>query len=60
MAVAAATDSALLGFAVGGNIGGALLGDMLNSDSSEVDSTPAPAPDFSGGWSDFCGGGASS
>lgn len=42
MAVAMASDSALLGYAVGGDLVGAIVGDALSSDSSD-------GGDFGGG-----------
>lgn len=55
MAIASLTDSTLLGAAVGGNVAGALIGDMLN-DSDSTSSNDNNFHSFGGG--DFGGGGA--
>lgn len=54
MALGYMTDSTLLGTALGGNIMGAMIGDMMNNNNDE------PRQDFGGfGGGDFGGGGAS-
>jgi|GEM_PF-3698568 len=55
MIVAQATDSALLGYAVGGSLAGAFVGDSLNSGDSSSSSDSSSGSDYSGG-SDSGGG----
>ena len=52
MAVAAATDNAMLGMVVGGNPAGAIIGDMLNQSDNTPSmdfSTPDPSPSYDPG-----------
>ena len=55
MIIGAATDSTLLGAAIGGNVAGAMIGDMLN-DSDSTSSNDISFDGFGGG--DTGGGGA--